>query len=74
MPSKRREDTRQGLVVFAKNKKRVTAFDQQALDLRVEESTGTHDLLRRHGCEIVVHAIPRRLAAQITIAKPPPTM
>ncbi|RVT46845.1 hypothetical protein [Rubrivivax albus] len=71
MPSKRIQDTQQGLVVFAKNKRRVSAFYQLALDLKVEESASTHDLLRGHGYEIVVHAIPRKYAAEIKIAKPP---
>jgi predicted enzyme related to lactoylglutathione lyase len=61
----------QGLVVFAKNKKRVSAFYQQSLGLVVEESDSSHDLLRGHGYEVVIHAIPRKYAAGITIAKPP---
>ncbi len=71
MASERPEHSQQGLVVFAKNKKRVSAFYQQALDLSIEESAGTHDLLRGQGYEVVVHAIPRRYAAEIQIAKPP---
>ena len=61
----------QGLVVFAKNKKRVSAFYQQTLGLAVEESDASHDLLRGHGYEVVVHTIPRKIAAGITIAEPP---
>ena len=61
----------QGLVVFAKNKKRVSAFYQQALGLVVEESDTSHDILRAHGYEVVVHTIPRKYAAGINIAKPP---
>jgi predicted enzyme related to lactoylglutathione lyase len=61
----------QGLVVFAKSKKRVSAFYQQTLGLAVVESETSHDLLRGHGYEIVVHAIPRKYAAGITIARPP---
>ena len=63
--------TQQGLVVFAKNKKRVSAFYQQTLGLDVLESDTSHDLLRGHGYEVVVHTIPRKYAASITIAKPP---
>jgi catechol-2,3-dioxygenase len=63
--------TQQGLVVFAKNKKRVSAFYQQTLGLNVLESDTSHDLLRGHGYEVVVHTIPRKYAASITIAKPP---
>ncbi len=61
----------QGLVVFAKNKKRVSAFYQQCLGLAIEESDTSHDLLRGHGYEVIVHTIPRKYAAGITIAKPP---
>jgi len=61
----------QGLVVFAKNKKRVSAFYQQTLGLEVHESDSTHDLLRGQGYEVVVHTIPRKYAASITICKPP---
>jgi len=60
----------QGLVVFAKNKKRVSAFYQRTLDLAVEASDSAHDLLRGHGFEVVVHTIPRRIAAGIAIARP----
>jgi predicted enzyme related to lactoylglutathione lyase len=61
----------QGLVVFAKNKQRVSAFYQQTLGLEVEQSDSSHDLLRGHGYEVVVHTIPRKHAAGITITKPP---
>ena len=61
----------QGLVVFAKNKKRVSAFYQQALGLVVEESDTAHDLLRGHGYELVIHTIPRKIAASIVMADPP---
>jgi len=61
----------QGLVVFAKNKKRVSAFYQQALNLAVIESETSHDLLRGHGYEVVIHSISRKYAAQIKITKPP---
>ncbi len=62
---------RQGLVVFAKNKKRVSVFYQRTLGLKVIEEASTHDLLRGPGIEIVVHAIPRAIASQITITRPP---
>jgi predicted enzyme related to lactoylglutathione lyase len=63
--------SQQGLVVFAKNKKRVSAFYQATLGLLPEESAPSHDLLRGRGYEVVVHAIPRRIAAGIVIARPP---
>jgi predicted enzyme related to lactoylglutathione lyase len=61
----------QGLVVFAKNKKRVSAFYQQTLGLSVEESDTSHDRLRGQGYEVVVHSIPRKYAAGISISNPP---
>ncbi len=61
----------QGLVVFAKNKKRVSAFYQRTLGLSVEKSDTTHDLLRGQGYEVVVHSIPRKYAAGISISNPP---
>ncbi len=61
----------QGLVVFAKNKQRVSAFYQQTLGLIVEESDTSHDLLRGQGYEVVIHTIPRKYAAGISISKPP---
>ena len=62
---------RQSLVVYAKNKRRVSAFYQRTLDLDVVEERSTHDVLRGRGIELVVHAIPRRFAAQIALTRPP---
>lgn len=61
----------QGLVVFAKDKQRVSAFYQQTLGLAVEASDSSHDLLRGQGYEVVVHSIPRKAAAAIQISSPP---
>jgi len=61
----------QGMVLFAKNKKRVSAFYQKALKLKAVESEVSHDLLRGGGYEIVVHAIPWEIAVGIEIARPP---
>ncbi len=62
---------RQGMVVFAKNKARVSAFYQQTLALELVEQETSHDLLRGPGIELVIHATPRKYAAGIKIAKPP---
>jgi predicted enzyme related to lactoylglutathione lyase len=61
----------QGLVVFAKDKQRVSSFYQQTLGLEVLESDSSHDLLRGQGYDVVVHSIPEPYAAGITIASPP---
>jgi hypothetical protein len=60
----------QGVVLFAKNRKRISVFYQETLGLRVVESEPSHDLLQGDTYEIVVHAIPRRIAAGIRIARP----
>jgi predicted enzyme related to lactoylglutathione lyase len=70
MPSNHSASWQQGLVVFAKNKKRVSAFYERTLALLVEESEASHDLLRGHGYEVVIHTIPRKVAAGIKLAKP----
>lgn len=64
-------EPQQGIVLFAKNKRRVSAFYRATLGLKAAESETSHDLLRGAGYEIVVHAIPRKFAASIEIAKPP---
>lgn len=71
MSTQNRSKHQQGLVVFAKNKKRVSAFYQETLRLKVKESEPSHDLLVGQGYEIVVHTIPRRYSAKIKIARPP---
>jgi predicted enzyme related to lactoylglutathione lyase len=70
MALRRNPALRQSCAVFAKNKKRVSAFYQQVLGLDVVESRPSYDLLRGNGCEIVVHGIPRKYAAAIKLAKP----
>ncbi len=64
-------EPQQGMVLFAKNKRRVSAFYQATLGLRAVESESSHDLLRGATYEIVVHAIPRKIAAVIEIMNPP---
>jgi hypothetical protein len=63
--------SRQSLVVFAKNKKRVSALYQRTLGLQVLGTDSSHDLLQGEGIELVVHTIPRKYAADIVISKPP---
>lgn len=70
MAAKQTSNPQQGVVVFAKNKKRVSAFYRETLSLVAEESESSHDLLRGGGYEVVVHAIPRKYASGIRIARP----
>jgi predicted enzyme related to lactoylglutathione lyase len=62
---------RQSVVIFARNKRRVSAFYRQTLGLVAAEEASSHDLLQGPGIEIVIHAIPRKFAASIVITKPP---
>src|ERR1044071_5339245 len=64
-------EPQQGMVLFAKNKKRVSAFYRATLGLEAVESETSHDLLRGSTYEIVVHSIPRKIAANIEITDPP---
>lgn len=59
------------LVLYAKNKKRVSTFYQAVAGFSVVESESTHDLLSGPSGELVVHAIPKAIAASITITRPP---
>jgi predicted enzyme related to lactoylglutathione lyase len=61
----------QSLVIFAKNKKRVSAFYRRTLGLEAAEEESGHDLLVGAGIELVIHAIPRKYSAGIVIARPP---
>ena len=62
---------RQGLFVYAKDKRRVSAFYRRTLGLVAIEDESTHDLLRGPGIELVIHAIPQKYASHISIANPP---
>lgn len=64
-------ETGHGLVIFAKNKKHLSAFYRATLGLVAAEETPSHDLLRGVGIELVIHAIPRKYATEIQITKPP---
>lgn len=70
MATNRTSNPQQGVVVFAKNKRRVSAFYRETLSLLAVESESSHDLLRGGGYEVVVHAIPRKYASGIRIARP----
>jgi len=61
----------QGVVIFAKDKNKMSAFYRASLDLVAFEAASSHDVLRGHGIEVVVHAIPRKVAAEIEITQPP---
>lgn len=60
-----------GTVLFAKDLDQVAAFYSKVVGLRESERGPDVIVLKRDGFELVVHAIPKRIAASIVIAKPP---
>ena len=60
-----------GIVIFAKDINRMSAFYQQTLNLSVAEQEKSHQVLSGQSTEIVIHAIPAKHAASITIENPP---
>lgn len=65
------QNAQQGLVIYAKDKKKVAAFYLEALDLELVDSQPSHDHLIGNGCDILVHQIPCQYAEEIEIADPP---
>ncbi len=61
----------QSAVIFAKNKKRVSAFYRETLGLTATVEEPSHDVLVGAGIELVIHAIPRKYATDIVVSKPP---
>ncbi len=59
------------LVIYAKDKDRVSRFYRATLGLDAVECEPSYDLLRGSGIELVVHAIPATIADSIVIASPP---
>jgi predicted enzyme related to lactoylglutathione lyase len=60
-----------GAVVYAKDLRRVAAFYEHAIGLKVELREPTFVQLGCAGFELVVHAIPADIAASITLTDPP---
>jgi predicted enzyme related to lactoylglutathione lyase len=58
-------------VLFAKDLKGVATFYHEALGMRVTSSDEYHSVLDCHGFELVVHQIPKQIADNITIDRPP---
>ena len=64
-------EVQQSVVIFAKNKKRVSAFYRETLGLTASVEEPSHDVLCGSGVELVIHAIPRKYATDIVVSKPP---
>ncbi|HRI18661.1 MAG TPA: VOC family protein [Burkholderiaceae bacterium] len=60
-----------GAVVFAKNLPTMARFYRELLGMAVLHSEADHVVLEGAGIQLVIHAIPKRIAAQIVIADPP---
>jgi len=60
-----------GAVVFAKDPARVARFYEVIAGLSVVQVENGHVILESEVIQVVVHAIPRRVADTITIASPP---
>lgn len=60
-----------GAVVFAKNIERVARFYEALAGLSVTLAERDHIVLESEHIELVIHAIPKRLADGITITDPP---
>ena len=62
---------RAGAVVYAKDIARVSAFYAGVAGLRIAHSAGDHIVLESSGLQLVVVAIPERIASSIVIETPP---
>ncbi len=60
-----------GAVVFAKDLPRMARFYEQMLGMTVLHAERGHVVLAGSGIELVMHGIPARIAARISIADPP---
>jgi predicted enzyme related to lactoylglutathione lyase len=60
-----------GAVVFAKDIHRLAAFYEQLCGLVVVHAEGDHIVLELGAVQLVIHAIPKRIAQAISITQPP---
>ncbi|BEP94421.1 hypothetical protein KW843_17510 [Acidovorax sp. sif1233] len=60
-----------GAVVFAKDMQRLAAFYEGLCGLNVVHAESDHIVLESGAVQIVVHAIPQRIARAIAITQPP---
>ncbi len=60
-----------GMVLFAKNTAHLIEFYRCVLDLSVSESEDSHAVLVDDGVELVIHAIPKKVADSIDLSVPP---
>lgn len=60
-----------GVVLFAKDIKRVAKFYEILLDLNVVHAAADHIVLESSSAALVIHGIPAKIAAGISIKTPP---
>src|SRR4051812_9416736 len=60
-----------GAVLFAKDLPRVAKFYEELLSMVVAHAEADHIVLESAACQLVVHAIPKKIAASIHISTPP---
>ena len=63
--------TNAGAVVFAKDIVRVAKFYEELFSIPAVHSERDHIVLESSQCQLVVHAIPKKIADSIEIAAPP---
>ncbi len=62
---------RAGVLFYAKDLTRVSAFYERVLGAKVVHADDTHRVLRSPDAQLIVHAIPPHIASRIVIATPP---
>jgi predicted enzyme related to lactoylglutathione lyase len=60
-----------GVLVYAKNLGTLAQFYEELLGLRVLASDSEHVVAENNDIQLVLHAMPAHLAAEVTIASPP---
>jgi catechol 2,3-dioxygenase-like lactoylglutathione lyase family enzyme len=60
-----------GAVLFARNLQTMSAFYQAMLGMSVVASESDHVILESNEFQLVLHGIPKKIAAAITITSPP---
>ena len=63
--------TRSGVLIYAKDMAAMSAFYEAVLAMRVVSAEADHRILASDDAQIVLHAIPPHIAADIAIAVPP---
>jgi hypothetical protein len=65
------ESSNVSAVLFVKDLKRLTAFYAGALDMQLFSGDHDHSVLHCRGFQLIVHQIPKPIADDIEVAKPP---